>query len=145
MLCTEQKQDTIYKKLTSQLCHSKKGNTKSIIMSVNGILQKQQYIHGLKHDVTIAPQSLIPTTLHEFHDSKGHQGTIHTHDAIRRSFWWPKLWQDIVKYIDKFSVCAKNLPNMARYPKKTSIKTTNTNGSFSYRYHKSLTSHIQGK
>ena len=51
-------------------------------MSVNGILQKQQYIHASKHDVTIAPCSLLPTIIHEFNVSKGHQGTIHTFEAI---------------------------------------------------------------
>ena len=57
-------------------------------MSANGILQKQ-YIHGLKHGITIAPCSLIPTILHVFHDSKGHQGTIHTFEVLRRSYRWP--------------------------------------------------------
>ena len=42
--------------------------------------------HGLKHDITIAPNSLEPTILHEFCDSKGHQGTIHTFETIRRSY-----------------------------------------------------------
>ena len=45
-------------------------------MSANGILQKQQYTHGLKHNVNIAPHSLVPTILHEFHDSKNHEGAI---------------------------------------------------------------------
>ena len=75
-------------------------------MSGNGILQKQQYIHGLKHDVPIAPHSLIPAMLHEFHDAKYHQKTIHMFEAIQRSYWGPNLWQDIVKYIGKYSVCA---------------------------------------
>ena len=33
-------------KLSSQLCCCNKGNFKSVIMSANIILQKQQYIHG---------------------------------------------------------------------------------------------------
>ena len=33
----------------------------------------------------------------------------------KRSYWWPKLWQDIVKYKGNHSLCAKYLPNMARY------------------------------
>ena len=39
-------------------------------------------------------------------------------EAIRISYWWPKLWQDIVKYIDKCSLCAKHLSNMAWYPQQ---------------------------
>ena len=87
-------------------------------MSANGILQKQQYTHGLKHDVTMAPHSLITTILHDFQDSKVHQGIKLTFEAIRRFYWWPKLWQNIVKYIGKYIVCTKNLPNKARYPQK---------------------------
>ena len=88
------------------------------IMSANGILQKQQYIHGSEKEITRAPHSLVPTILHEFHDSKCHQGTIHTCEVNRRSYWWPKLQQDIVKYIGKCNLCAKHLPNMARYPQQ---------------------------
>ena len=72
----------------------------------------------MKHDTTIAPHSLVPTILHEFPDSKHHQGTIPMFKAIGRSYWWPKLLQDIVKYIGKCGVCAKHLPNMARYPQQ---------------------------
>ena len=79
------------------------------MISADGLLQKQQYIHGMKHDVIIAC-SIIPIILHEFHNSKDHQGTI------RRFHWWPKLCQDIVKHINKCDICAKNLPNMANYP-----------------------------
>ena len=39
-------------------------------------------------------------------------------ETIRRSYWWPKLWQNIVKYIDKCSICAKHLPIMTRYPQQ---------------------------
>ena len=105
------------KKLVSLLHHSNKGNFKSVIMSANSILQKQ-HVHGLKHDVTIAPYSLVPPILPKFYHSKVHQGTIHTFEAIRISILWPKLWQDIVKYTDQCSACAKNLPDMARYTQK---------------------------
>ena len=80
-------------------------------MSTNGSLQQQQYIHGLKHDITRAPCSLVPTILHEFHDAKGHQGPI----CI---ILVPKTMQDIVEYIGKCSPCAKHLPNMAKYPQQ---------------------------
>ena len=82
MLCTEQRWDIMCKKLASQLCQSNKGSFQSVIMSANGIL-KRQYVHGLRHDVTIAPHSPVPTILHEYHKSKGHQRTIHTFEAIR--------------------------------------------------------------
>ena len=84
-------------------------------MPVNGIIQKQQYIHSLKHDITKAPHSFKPAILH---NSNGHQGTIHIFETIRRSYWWPKLGQDIIKYIGICSVYAKHLPNIARYQQK---------------------------
>ena len=115
MLHTEQWWNITYKKLVSQLCHSIKSSFKSVKMSENGILQKQQNMHGLKHDITVAPCSLVPTILHEFNDSKGHQGTIYMFEAMRRSYWWPKLWQDIFKYIGNCIVCAKHLPHTTRY------------------------------
>ena len=116
MLCTEQKWNIMCKKEASQLHCSNESSLKSVKMFENGILQKQQYIHGLKCDITIAPCSVVPIIVHKFHDSKGRQRTIHTFEAIRRSYWWPKLWQDIVKYMGKCSVCAEHFPNMARYP-----------------------------
>ena len=91
MLLNEQKQDKMCKKLASQIYCSNKNSSKSFTLSADGVLQKHQCINGLQYDMTIAPCSLIPTILHEFHDSKGHQGTIHTFEAIRRSYWWPKL------------------------------------------------------
>ena len=84
------------------------------VISANGILQRQKYVHGLKHDVTIAPHSIEPITLHEFHNCKGHTGIICTFKAIRRSYQWSKLHQDVVKYINKCDIGAKNLPNMAK-------------------------------
>ena len=115
-LHNEQKQDKMYKILASQICHGNKNSFKSVTISTSIILQKHQYVHGLQHDITIAPHSLVPNMLHEFHGSKGHQGTICTSEAIRRCYWWPILQQDIFKYIGKSS--AKNLPNMARYPQQ---------------------------
>ena len=64
MPCTEQKWDIMCKKLASQLCCSNKSSFKLVIMSENSILQKQQYIHGLKHDITIAPHTPVPAILH---------------------------------------------------------------------------------
>ena len=78
------------------------------MISADDLLQKHQYIYGLKHDVIIAPCSVIPIILDEFYNSKSHQGTIHTFEAIRNFYWWPKLHQDIVNYINKCEICAKN-------------------------------------
>ena len=82
------------------------------------VCYKTAIVHGLKHDSTIGPCLLVTTILHEFHDHKGHQGTICMFEVIRMSYWWPKPWQNIIKYKDKCSVHAKHLPNMAKYPQQ---------------------------
>ena len=81
MLHTEHMWDKMCGKLSSHICLGNKSNFKPVIMSASGILQQQEYFHGLKHDVTIASHSLVPTILHEFHDSKGHEGNIHTFES----------------------------------------------------------------
>ena len=80
--------------------------------------------------------------LHKFHNSKGYQGTIHTFEALKVFYLWPKLHQDIMKYINKCDVCAKNLLNMAKYPKKLRnfISPSSSTGSG---HHKSTASYIQ--
>ena len=88
------------------------------MISTDDLLQKQQYVHGVKHDVIVALCSIIPTILHEFHNVKSHKGAICTFKAIRRFYWSPKLCQDIVKYMNKCDICAKSLPNVAKYSQK---------------------------
>ena len=84
-LCNDQKWDRICKRLVSLIFHSNKNCSKSFTLSADGVLESTQYIHGLQHDINIAPWSLVPTILHEFYGSKCHQGTIHMLEAIRRS------------------------------------------------------------
>ena len=66
--------------------------------------------------MTIAPPSNVPITLHEFDNCKGHQGTIFTFEAIRRSCQWLKLHQDTVQDINKCDICSNNLLTMVKYP-----------------------------
>ena len=85
-------------------------------MSENGILQKQQYVHGLEYDINITSYSLVPTLLHAFHESKGHQGKIHTFEAIILLVAQTKA--GCCKYIDKCSISPKHPSNMTRYPQQ---------------------------
>ena len=86
----------LFVKITLVTHCSSKNNSNTIVISANGLLQKQQYVHGLKHDVTIALCSIVPLILYEFSNFKGYQGTINMFEAIARSYWWPKLCQDVV-------------------------------------------------
>ena len=117
-LPTEQKKDIHFRNLAAQSFHKNKNSFNMVIISPELLLRKQQYVPGLNYAVTRALHSVAPVILHELLNSKGQQGTIHTFDAIRRFYWWPKLCQDIVKHINKCYTCAKNLPNMAKYPQQ---------------------------
>ena len=115
-------------------------------MSANGIIPKQQYTHGLKHDITITPCLLVQFFLYEFHDSKDHQGKIYMFEVIRRSILVSQTTGGYCK-IDrhaKCTVCAKHLPKMTRYPQTTFGNTTIMNGSVSNEYYMSLTNNFQG-
>ena len=105
MHCTDERLEKTYMKLVSQICH---GNTQKLQVSyyVFKWYPTTTTIHSwLKTWCHHSTTFIIPTILHEFHDSEGHQGTIFMFEAIRRSYWWPKLWQDIVKYIGQCIVC----------------------------------------
>ena len=108
------------------------------MFSANVLLQKQQYTHGLKHDVIIVPNSVILLSIHEFYNSKSHQGTF---EAKRKFYWWPKLHQDIEKYINKCDILAKNLPNMVTYPQKHLETPQVSKGNVGYRHDTSSTSY----
>ena len=101
--------------LAAQSHHKNKNSLNLFMIFPGSLLQKQQYINGLKHDVTIPLHSVVPVILHEFHNSKAHQGTIHTFEMIWRFYWWPKFHQDIAKHINRCDIHAKNLPNIAKY------------------------------
>ena len=109
------KQDIHCRNSAAQPHHKDKNTFNLVMIFPDGLLQKQQYAHGLKYDVIIAPHSMVPVILHEFHNSKGHQGTILTFEAIRRFYWWAKLCQDILKHINRWSICAKKISNMAKF------------------------------
>ena len=79
------------------------------------MLCKSVFIHGLPYKVKVITKQLSHTIVVEFHSSKGHQGTIHTLKAIQRKYWWPELYQDIVKFIADCPLCTKNCPDMTKY------------------------------
>ena len=108
------------------------------MISTDGLLQKQQYIHGLKHDFVTAPHSIVQTILNDFHNLKGHQGTIHTFEAIRRFYQWPKLHQDIIKYMNKCNISATKheLTKYGQIPTKASRNTTSYNGIIGYGHYR---------
>ena len=79
------------KKETLQSCCGNRSVSTTVVISVNSILQKQQYIHGLKQDVTRAPHSIRSFIMHEFYNYKVHYRTICMLKTIKRSYCWTKL------------------------------------------------------
>ena len=43
--------------------------------------------------------------LKECHDKMGHLGIDKTHDPISRKYFWPKLYKEIIKYINACVIC----------------------------------------
>ena len=112
VLHAEKKLDITCRNLALQSHHSNKNTFDMVVISAGSILQKQHYVHGLKHDITIAPGPIVPINLSEFHNCKGHQGIIHTFEAIRRSYSWSKLCQDVLCCNSEFTwcrLCSRNL------------------------------------
>jgi hypothetical protein len=67
------------------------------------------YYRHAKQDrnVVVVPQSLQQAILHECHDSPmaAHLGIAKTFERIRRSYWWPQMRKDIVKYVRTCHPC----------------------------------------
>ena len=56
------------------------------------------------------PCGLRKSVLESEHDSKvaGHMGQDKTKELVRRNFWWPRMDDDIVKYVQSCPECQKN-------------------------------------
>jgi hypothetical protein len=56
------------------------------------------------------PCSLRDSVLQSEHDSKvaGHMGQDKTKALIRRNFWWPKMNEEIIKYVQSCPECQRN-------------------------------------
>ena len=80
-LLAKQKKEINGRNLAVQSQCKNRKSFNPVMISTDGLLQKLQYIHGLKHYLVVTPHSIVPTSLHEFHNSKSHQGTIHILEA----------------------------------------------------------------
>ena len=79
------------------------------------MLCKPVIIHGLLYAVVVIPKQVTHTKVAEFHSVKGHQGTACTFKAIHRKYWWPKVCQDVVKFMTDCPLCAKHCLDMTKY------------------------------
>ena len=55
------------------------------------------------------PASLVPTLLHEFHDSLygGHYGGDHVYEKVRKYFYWPRMHKDVTEYTGSCDLCQR--------------------------------------
>ena len=55
------------------------------------------------------PASLVPTLLHEFHDSLygGHLAGNHVYDRVRRHFHWPGMYKAVKNYTPSCDLCQR--------------------------------------
>jgi hypothetical protein len=79
-------------------------------LHVNYVLKDEVlYYRHAKQDrnVIVVPQSLQQAILHECHDSPiaAHLGIAKTFERVRRSYWWPQMRKDIVKYVRTCHPC----------------------------------------
>jgi len=56
------------------------------------------------------PESLRTRILELHHDSvsAGHFGIKKTSELISLNFWWPKLFNDVSRFVRSFEICCKN-------------------------------------
>ena len=108
-ICNAYKRDPFYENLTEETI-GRYPNYKIM----NGL------IYVLLHGETrlCIPQKcdqVILTILHDFHeaDAAGHPGIQKCYDAIRKHFYWNRMYKQIEEYVRSCAVCQKNKPAVA--------------------------------
>ena len=64
----------------------------------------------LYNNLIYVPASLRLEILNRYHDkpTAGHLGIRRTEELISRNFWWPKMHEDITKFVNSCDQCARN-------------------------------------
>ena len=74
------------------------------------------------------PESLRTRILELHHDSvsAGHFGIKKTSELISRNFWWPKLFNDVSRFVRSCEICCKNnIPRHKPYGLLSPLSTPN--------------------
>ena len=72
MIYTEQMWDKMCRKLVSQKNMVIKAVLSQLLCLQVVSYKKNQYVHGLQHDIITGPHSFVPTILHEVYNSEDH-------------------------------------------------------------------------
>ena len=113
MLQNLQKQDKFCKK---KLCELHTGVKSHFYLNSNNVLKRKIIVNNLEVNTIVIPSPLIYTLMHEFHNCKGHQGSVRMFNMPKRKFWWKGMRIDIKHHINNCFTCSKNLPNIAHHP-----------------------------
>ncbi|EGD73763.1 hypothetical protein PTSG_12319 [Salpingoeca rosetta] len=64
------------------------------------------------------PETARVPLLAEFHDTPtaGHQGIHRTHEALARHFYWPRMRQDVERYVRSCKSCQRHKPRQGAAP-----------------------------
>ena len=67
----------------------------------------------LYNKLIYVPTTLRTEILERYHDkpTAGHLGIKRTEELISRNFWWPKMHEDITKFVNSCDQCARNKVN----------------------------------
>jgi hypothetical protein len=62
--------------------------------------------------VVANPEEVQRSLLEVYHDgtTAGHPGQAKTHQALRRDYWWPKMREFVVQYVQGCAICQENKP-----------------------------------
>ena len=112
-LCNLQKQDKFCKNKVQEL-HASIDNT--FYLNTDSILKQNILINNFEIHTRVIPLALSHTLLHEFHNSRGHQGCTRTLNSLKRKFWWKGMRRDIKYHINNCIMCSENLPNTSCHP-----------------------------
>lgn len=87
----------------------------SYMIDQHGVLHKQiTRCNGQVRTLCYIPPTLVPTVLLTYHNSTfsgAHYGITRTFYKLRDRFYWPHMYQDIVRHISSCISCKKNKPS----------------------------------
>ena len=102
-----QKQDKLCKKKVHEI---KTGKPDEFYLNSKNILKRKIIVNNLEVNTIVIPAPLTYTLLLEFHNCKGHQGSVRTFSMLKYKFWLKGMRLD-VKNHNNCITCLKNLPN----------------------------------
>ena len=77
------------------------------LKKINGMWQKDG------RTVVTTKSPYMKQLIHDHHDLlvHGHPGISQTTDLVQRRYWWPRLWQDVIQYVQGCAKCQRHKVN----------------------------------